>query len=218
MAKVLVIHHDKASRTQLETAARHRHHVEGARDLVTGVQHMVRSRPEVVVVGHDREKQEGLRLMKYMRDNVLKIPVVVVFSRGAGADQQVLVKLGAKGFLEYPVDPERLESAIQHAVRARAAQDAAPPPITQEEARGNLSAMETQLNKKMKCFAGRNQVYIQSMILGGRTSQPRVALKCSLRAEYGLNKDVYYEWIRDVCCGDPTRCEAYQQFMENRDL
>jgi hypothetical protein len=56
------------------------------------------------------------------------------------------------------------------------------------------------------------------MILGTRTSKPRLALKCGLRAEYGLNKDVYFEWIRDVCCGDPSRCEAYQQFMENRDL
>lgn len=216
MAKVLVIHHDKSSRSALESAARSRHQVEAASDLVRGVHHLAKARPEVVIVGHDKEKKEGLRLMKFLRDNVMKIPVVVVFSRGAGADQQVLMKLGAKGFLEYPVDADRLETAIQDAVRARAAVDAGPPPITAEEAAANLSTLEKTLNNRMKCFAGRNQVYVQSKIGAGST-KPRVALKCSLRAEYGLNKDVYYEHIRDICCGNPDKCPAYQQFMANRD-
>ena len=108
--------------------------------------------------------------------------------------------------------------ATRTPVKARAAADAAPPPITAEEGSANLSRLESHLNKHMKCFAGRNQVYIQSMILGSATSRPRIALKCNLRAEYGLNRDVYYEWIRDTCCGDPKRCEAYREFMENHEM
>lgn len=202
----------------IETAAKHRHEVASSGSLSTALQYAAQNKPHVIIVGHDREKQHGVRLLKYMRDNIMKVPVVVAFSKGRGHDQQALVKLGAKVFVDLPIDEEKLEVAIQHAVKVRANIDVAPPPITEEELKSNLSMLEKTLNGKMKCFAGRNQVYIQAMILGNRTSKPRIALKCTLRAEYGLNKDVYLEWIRNVCCGDPSKCEAYQEFMANRDV
>jgi DNA-binding response OmpR family regulator len=218
LSKVLVIHHDKAARSVLETAAKHRHEVASSGSLSTALKYAVQHRPHVIIVGHDREKQHGTRLLKYMRDNIMKVPVVVAFSKGRGHDQQALVKLGAKVFVDLPIDSEKLEVAIRHAVKIRANIDVAAPPITEEELKSNLSLLERDLNKHMKCFAGRNQVYIQATILGGRTTKPRIALKCGLRAEYGLNRDVYLEWIRNVCCGDPNQCEAYQEFMANRDV
>ncbi len=217
MHHVLVIHHDKATRTHLESLLRGRHEVEGAVDLVNGIKQMARRRPDVIVVGHDREKGEGLRLLKYLRDNVLKTPVVAVLGRGAGTAQPALMKLGAKAILESPVTPERMQEAIVTAIEAKKKADAGPPPISEEELQSNLSVLERSLNGKMRCFAGRNQVYIQSMILGRATSRPRIALKCSLRAEYGLNKDVYYEFIRDVCCQNPGRCEAVERFQAERE-
>lgn len=218
MSRVLVIHHDNKVRAKLETMLRGRQHmVSGNQDLVAGVKDIVRNKPEVVVVGQDTKKEEGTRLLKYLKTNEVKIPVVVVAMRGTGSHQPIAMKLGAKAFLEFPVDEARLNEAVSAALKAHEAAMSGPPPISEEEMRSNLSMLEKQLNSRMKCFAGRNQVYIQSMILGGATSRPRICLKCSLRAEYGMSREVYYEFIRDVCCGETTRCEAVRKFKAERE-
>jgi FixJ family two-component response regulator len=217
VSKILVIHHDDAVRTKLEGMLSVRHQVTGTGDLVAGAKEIHRSRPDVVVAGQDLKKEEATRLLKYLKQNELKIPVVVIAMRGTSPHQPIAMKLGAKAFIEYPMDAAHLEAAVSGAQIAHRAAQAGPPPVTEEESRGNLSMTEKQLNPRMKCFAGRNQVYIQSKILGGATSKPRICLKCSLRAEYGLGKDVYYEFIRDVCCKDPSGCEAVQKFQAERE-
>lgn len=86
------------------------------------------------------------------------------------------------------------------------------PPLTPEELTGSLSNLERKLNKEMKCTAGRNQVFIRSLLTGTGTTRPRIALKCPLRRDIGLPADVFYEHIRDICCGDPDQCEAWRNF------
>jgi len=218
VSRLLIIHHDDEIRSRLQSMTERRHDLTTAKELVAGIKEIARNRPDAIIVGQDLKKLEGTRLLKYLKDNELKIPVVVLAMRGAGSHQPIAMKLGAKAFLEFPVDEARLEAAIVEARKAHLAVLAGPPPIGEEELRGNLSMMEKQLNAKMKCFAGRNQVYIQSRILGGSTSKPRICLKCSLRAEYGLSKDVYYEFIRAVCCGNPARCEAVCKFQTEREI
>jgi hypothetical protein len=88
------------------------------------------------------------------------------------------------------------------------------PPITAEEEGANLSELEQRLNREMKCHAGKNQVFIRSLLTGSNTTQPRIALKCHLRRDIGLKPEVFYEHIRDICCGDPDRCEAYRDLKE----
>jgi hypothetical protein len=86
------------------------------------------------------------------------------------------------------------------------------PPLTTVELTTNLSLLEHKLNAEMKCTAGKNQVYIRSLLTGGATTRPRIALKCPLRRDIKLPAEVFYEHIRDVCCCDPNRCEAWQKF------
>lgn len=88
-----------------------------------------------------------------------------------------------------------------------------PPPITPEENGANLSLLEARMNRGMRCFAGRNKVYLQSLVGPAGASEPRIALKCPLRRACGLPCDVYYEFIRDTCWGDPSRCEVLQKFL-----
>lgn len=95
-----------------------------------------------------------------------------------------------------------------------AAQDAYGPPLTDEETNANLSELERSLNQKMVCHAGKNQVFIRSLIVGRSSTKPRIALKCHLRRDIGMPAEVFYEHIRDVCCGDPTQCPAYQAFKK----
>ncbi len=86
------------------------------------------------------------------------------------------------------------------------------PPLTTEELTTNLSLLERQLNRQMKCTAGKNQVYIRSLLTGQSTTRPRIALKCPLRKDIGLTPEVFLEHIRDVCCTDPQQCEAWRKF------
>lgn len=88
------------------------------------------------------------------------------------------------------------------------------PPITQEELRANLSELEQKLNERMLCVAGRNQVFIRSLLTGNGTTQPRIAMKCHLRRDIGLKPDVFYEHIRDICSADPEQCPAYRDFKD----
>jgi hypothetical protein len=53
-------------------------------------------------------------------------------------------------------------------------------------------------------------VYVRSLLTGRMTTKPRIALKCHLRKDIGLSQEVFYEHIRDVCCCDPEKCEAYR--------
>jgi hypothetical protein len=88
------------------------------------------------------------------------------------------------------------------------------PPISPEEQRANLSELEQKLNREMKCQAGKNQVFLRSLLTGTGTTQPRITMKCHLRKDIGLKPEVFYEHIRDICCRDPEECEAYRQFRE----
>lgn len=88
------------------------------------------------------------------------------------------------------------------------------PPIALEERRANLSELEKSLNTQMKCHAGRNQVFVRSLLTGSGATKPRITLRCSLRKDIGLDQHVFYEHIRDVCCGDPEQCPAYQDFRK----
>ncbi len=93
-------------------------------------------------------------------------------------------------------------------------QDAFGPPRTPEEIGANLSELESRLNARMACPAGRNQVFIRSLVTRTGTTPPRIALKCSLRRDIGLKPDVFYEHIRDVCCSNPNQCPAFQKFQD----
>ncbi len=91
------------------------------------------------------------------------------------------------------------------------------PPLTPDELAGSLSDLERRLNREATCPAAKNQVYIRSVILGGMTTRPRIALKCSLRRDLKQSPDVFYEHIRRYCCGDHAQCPAYKDFAQRRE-
>jgi len=93
-------------------------------------------------------------------------------------------------------------------------QEAFGPPLTPLELTGNLSDLQKQLNVEMQCPAGKNQVYVRSLLTGNSTTRPRISLKCALRRDIGQTPDVFYEHIRDVCCCDPELCEAWRAMKE----
>jgi len=212
--KVLLINSDKTILDLLEAMFQSRFSVHKARDVAAGSEMMAKTRPDLVVVGHQARRDDAVRFLTWMRQNGHKPPVVVVLGPGTDLMNPKLLKLGVRGFVEHPPDKKRVQQAIDAAVKFRKAEDAPAPAVSAEEARSNLSELEKQLNGSMKCFAGLNKVFIQSHI--GSVSRPRICLKCPLRPEYGLSANVFYEFIRDVCCAGPNSCEAYSIFQQTR--
>lgn len=110
---------------------------------------------------------------------------------------------------------KRRPAADEKVARQSSALDKAfGPPLTAEEQTGSLSELEKRLNREMQCPAGKNQVFLRSLIGPKGTTQPRVALKCHLRKDAGLPAEVFYEHIRDVCCANPENCPAYKKFKD----
>ena len=214
MAKILVVHGDRDARKLLVQRAGLHHQVTFAQNLAKATKLIASNPPALLIVGLDPKKPEAIDLLRYLRRSRVDLPVIIVGEAAAGVLQPVAMKLGAAAVLEYPVEQAALDQAISKALQLDKDAHGATPPICREELEGNRSELQKQLNRHMVCFAGRNQVYIQSMILGGgKTSKPRIALKCAIRKQFGHPPNVYYEYVRDVCCGDPTGCPAYQEFQ-----
>ena len=217
MARVLLIHYDPPTLKRLAAYVETAHEVMAVDNLMGGIKYIPKIKPEVIVVGQEALHQPAAKLLTYMRDNRIRAAVVVVYSKEAAPTQPMLIKLGANALVPDSVDRPQIIEAIRTAQVVYAAQHTAPPPVSEEEQNGNLSMMEHQLNKEMKCFAGANQVFIQSRLLGRSTTKPRIMLRCPIRPDYGLPRDVYYEYIRDVCCQTPSLCEAYRRFTAERE-
>lgn len=211
-SKIVLIHSDKRVRRGLEAMCSLHHKPIAVGDVKTGLKMILKVSPALAVVGLDSHKKEALQLLRHMKSYGSAVPVIVVAGSGAGALQMQAMKAGAKGFLEYPVDQARFDREITRVLQTRLDLTATLPPITDEEKGANLSDLERTLNRKMKCHAGRNQVHLQSLIIGLTKIRPRISLQCAMRALFNMQANVYYEYIRDVCCNDPGACTAVQQF------
>lgn len=118
------------------------------------------------------------------------------------------------GLFSKGIGPLRGDSADAAPDSARAAPGAVQmPPLRPEEKSGNLTRLQNELNRDMKCPAGQNQVYVRSLVTMEGTTPPRMALKCSYRRDIGERPDVFLEEIRRLCCGQPEKCAAYRAFQ-----
>ena len=219
MARILVVHGESGPRSFMEERAKRHHEVHSVRSVDAAIRAIPKFRPELMIAHLSAKNPEGLALLRHLRRNGTSAPVLMVGEPSAAVLWPVARKLRAAAFLEYPMEQETLDRAVAKALQADKDAHNTIPDICDEELDGNISQMQTALNSKMVCFAGKNQVYIQSIILGeGRTTKPRLALKCSLRRKFGIKPDVYYEYIRDVCCNDPSSCPAYQEFQSRHSV
>ena len=217
MARVLVVHGNRGSRKFLVARVEVHHEAKSVDNLARAMKAIKSFQPNVVIAELDGKRTEAFDLLRYLRRSRIDLPVVLCGAAGAGMLQPMAMKYGAIGFLEYPMEQEPLDRILSKALQNDKYSHRSAPPISREELAANLSDLEQRLNRQMVCFAGKNQVYLQAIILGnGQTTKPRIALKCSLRKRYGHPPDVYYEYIRDVCCSDPSVCPAYQEFNTRR--
>jgi len=213
MSTVLIVHHNDEARQALATLAAKHHSVVVAPDVNSGLKGIRKHHPSVGVAGIEARQLAVLTMLKYLKDNRMDFPMLLVASADAGQYQQIAMKLGARAFLEYPLDQAKFDVAVSMALQDHHDGRKEPVPLTSHERKTNLTQLENHLNRQMKCFAGKNQVFLQSFLVGTEKTKPRICLKCHLRREFGLTERVYYEYIRDVCAGDYRSCPAVQQFQ-----
>lgn len=213
MSALLVVHHDDAARRVLEQLAARHHSVLSAADVNSGLKAIRKYHPAAGIAGIEARQLSALTLLKFLKENHFEVPILLAANADAGQYQQIAMKLGAKAFLEYPLDQTRFDAAVSIALQDRYDAKKTAPPITEFEKKANLSQLENDLNRQMKCFAGKNLVFLQSFLVGMQKTKPRICLKCPLRREFGLTERIYYEYIRDVCIGDPESCAAVRKFQ-----
>ena len=210
--RILIVHADPVTRKYLEAMGSTQYEVLSVGDVQEGVKVILKNKPEVVLLGLEGGKKDALQLLRYLKHYGSPVPVIVIGNASVGPQQLAAMKFGARSFLEYPVDQDRLNREISKVLQASCDILDTIPTITEEEENSNRTELEKRLNRKMKCVHGKNQVLSHSYILGLNKTRPRIILKCPLRAEYGMPSTIYYPYIRDVCCADPTVCPAVQQF------
>lgn len=93
----------------------------------------------------------GLELQDTLRQRKLSLPVIMMTAHGDLSTVKTALKAGAVDFLEKPVDPDALQSAIQTALSADATQRVATREI--EEARARLSVLTPRERQVMDLVA-----------------------------------------------------------------
>lgn len=218
MAKIIIIHHDDETREALAKAIATHHEVIAAANINAGLKGIRQYRPDLGIGGLEARQLSLLTLLKHLKENEFKIPMLVAASTDAGEYQPAALKLGAKDFFEVPIEPARLLARVAMVIQEYHDKRHHAVPISPAEANGNISEIERTLNRQMRCFAGKNQVFLQSLITGAHKTKPRICLKCPLRKEFGYTERIYHDYIRDVCVGDHEICPAVRKFQERAGL
>jgi len=216
VANVLIVDRDKLELQALEATLATKHQALAFRKAREGLKSIVESQPDVIVAKLEKRGGPAIEILQFLKDSRRRIPTVVLVPLEAAERKSDAVKLFAKLFVKSPAPRQDLFQAIESALAHEATGAEKPPPLTPIEERSNLTQLCRELNSRVKCGIGRNQVYVQSVLKGSQTrTRPRVALKCKARPMFGFTQDVYFEHIQKVCCGNSdTLCEALKLYKE----
>ncbi len=216
MANVLIVDKEEVELEVLEAILASEHQVVAFRKTRDGLKSIVESEPDFIVAKLEKRGGPAIDVLRFLRDSRRRIPTIVLVPLGAEEGKSDAVKLFAKLFVRSPVRRQDLLEVVESALAAKAEGADEPPPLTPMEERGNLTQLCRELNSRVTCAIGKNQVYVQSILKGSRTrTKPRVTLKCKVRPMFGFSQDVYFGHIQKVCCGHPdTSCEAFKLYQE----
>jgi DNA-binding response OmpR family regulator len=129
MASIVIIEDDQRIRELMaRVLAEKGYEVEGAGTALDGLQRIVGSSPDVVVLDMGLPDLDGAELLKMIRA-VTDVPVVVATARSEDRDVIRTLDAGADDYLVKPFSVEQLEARVR-AVLRRASNDASRPTVT----------------------------------------------------------------------------------------
>lgn len=145
MAAVVIIEDDQRIRELMaRVLAEKGYEVEGAGTALDGLQRIVQTTPDVVVLDMGLPDLDGAELLKMIRA-VTDVPVVVATARSEDRDVIRTLDAGADDYLVKPFSVEQLEARVR-AVLRRSASDASAPMITVGELRLDPGARVASLD------------------------------------------------------------------------
>lgn len=126
MASVVIIEDDQRIRQLVaRVLADKGYEVEGAGTALDGLQQIVQSAPDVVVLDMGLPDLDGAELLKMIRA-VTDVPVIVATARSEDRDVIRTLDAGADDYLVKPFSVEQLEARLRAVLRRSAAESVAP--------------------------------------------------------------------------------------------
>jgi two-component system KDP operon response regulator KdpE len=126
MASVVIIEDDQRIRQLItRVLAGKGYEVDGAGTALEGLQQIVQSSPDVVVLDMGLPDLDGTELLKMIRA-VTDVPVIVATARSEDRDVIKTLDAGADDYLVKPFSVEQLEARVRAVLRRSTAESAAP--------------------------------------------------------------------------------------------
>ncbi len=120
MEKVLIVEDELHARTGLtELIESWGYRTEGAADGVEGLERILEWAPAVVVTDLKMPRMDGMELLARIMELPQRIVVVMLTAQGSIESAVEAMRKGAYDYIPKPVDPVRLRTILQNAVRQR---------------------------------------------------------------------------------------------------
>jgi DNA-binding NtrC family response regulator len=121
--KVLIVEDEENERSGLsDLISAWGYHTETAEDGLAALEKVAAWGPGIIVTDHAMPGMTGFELLEHVADHADGIKVILLTGQGNVELAVSAMKLGAYDFLEKPVNPQRLRSMLQNAVRQRGAE------------------------------------------------------------------------------------------------
>lgn len=199
MAAVVIIEDDQRIRELMaRVLAEKGYEVEGAGTALDGLQRIVQTSPDVVVLDMGLPDLDGADLLKMIRA-VTDVPVVVATARSEDRDVIRTLDAGADDYLVKPFSVEQLEARVR-AVLRRSSSDAAQPSIEVGELKLDPSARVATLRGSVIQLSPKEfdlLVYLAER--QGTVVSKRQLMAEVWRQPYGGSEktvDVHISWLR----------------------
>ncbi|MDG4765374.1 response regulator transcription factor [Solwaraspora sp. WMMD406] len=199
MARLLLIEDDLAIRTPLIRALRHLGHAVAAADTaMSGLQHALDDRPDLVVLDLGLPDLDGLELLRMLRA-VSRVPVIIATARDDDAEIVRGLDAGADDYVVKPFTAAQLEARVR-AVLRRGTGEPESTVVTVGELRIDVAARQVSLADTELDLTPREFDLLHHLAArAGQVVSKRELLTEVWRVPYGgadKTVDVHLSWLR----------------------
>ncbi|MGI9667769.1 MAG: response regulator transcription factor [Acidimicrobiia bacterium] len=199
MAAVVIIEDDQRIRELMaRVLAEKGYEVEGAGTALDGLQRIVQTQPDVVVLDMGLPDLDGAELLKMIRA-VTDVPVVVATARSEDRDVIRTLDAGADDYLVKPFSVEQLEARVRAVLRRSASESSKPMVIVGDLRLDPSSRIATLSGKSLQLSPKEFDLLVYLAEHEGTVISKRQLMAEVWRQPYGGSEktvDVHISWLR----------------------